>query len=468
VDAVLYMARDKRHVAPSATSHHEAGLAVDRPTKLFNRNFFLLFQGQSVSNLGMQAFTVAMVFWIKHATDSATLMGVILMVSSLPAVLLGPVAGAFADRYSRRAIIVLSDLVRGLAVLALAVFMFIAPGATGAIIPWLFGVSVVSAIISAFFSPAVSAAIPDLVPKEKITAANSLGRISYQIAMFLGQGMGGTLFRVVGAPGLFLLNGITYLFSGISELFIRIPQPIREKTASTREQINIFRRDLVEGFRYVWNQEGLRQTVLLSCLLTFFSTPVLILLPFFVENTLGVTPDWYGFLLASYGLGSMLGFLVAGALGLSSRQRGLWMIAFIIVDAAAYGLLGLAGTPVVAVVIAAVGGLTEAFVMVHITTLVQIATPTLMRGRVFGLLGSLSGSLAPIAMGLSGIIADLLNQNIPLIYLGCGTAMVILSLALIARRSFREFLSQDESGEGYGLMTEALYPGSESYLGSDL
>jgi DHA3 family macrolide efflux protein-like MFS transporter len=163
-----------------------------------------------------------------------------------------------------------------------------------------------------------------------------------------------------------------------------------------------------------------------------------------------------------------LGFLVAGALGLSGRQRGLWMIAFIIVDAAAYGLLGFAGTPVVAVIIAAVGGLTEAFVMVHITTLVQIATPTLMRGRVFGLLGSLSGSLAPIAMGLSGMVADLLNQNIPLIYLGCGTAMVVLSLGLITRRSFREFLSQDEPGESYGLMTETLYPGSESYLGSDL
>lgn len=407
-----------------------------------------------------------MVFWIKHATDSATLMGVILMVSSLPAVLLGPVAGAFVDRYSRRAIIVLSDVIRGLAVLTLAVFIFIAPGATGTIIPWLFGVSVVSAIISAFFGPAVSAAIPDLVPKEKITAANSLARISYQIAMFLGQGMGGTLFRVVGAPGLFLLNGLTYLFSGISEFFVRIPQPVRDKTSSVREQIHVFRRDLVEGFRYVWKQEGLKQTVLLSCLITFFSTPVLILLPFFIENTLGVEPDWYGFLLASYGLGSVLGFLVAGALRLSGRRRGLFLIVSILVDATCYALLGLAGTPVVALIIATVGGLTEAFVMVHITTLVQIATPALMRGRVFGLLGSLAGSLAPIAMGLSGIIADLTNHNIPLIYLGCGTAMVVLAIALILRRPLRQFLSQDESSESYGLMTASFYPGAESYVAS--
>jgi DHA3 family macrolide efflux protein-like MFS transporter len=127
-----------------------------------NKNFVLLWQGQSVNRLGLQAFSVAMLFWIKHATDSATLMGIMLMLSTLPAVLLSPLGGALADRYSRRRIIVLSDLLSGLAVLTLAALYWIAPQSTHIILIWLFIVSLLTSILSAFFMPAISAAMPDL------------------------------------------------------------------------------------------------------------------------------------------------------------------------------------------------------------------------------------------------------------------------------------------------------------------
>lgn len=420
---------------------------MESPTKLLNRNYLLQWQGQSISLLGSQAFLVAMLFWIKHATGSAALMGLLQMLSTLPAVLLTPIGGAVADRYSRRKIIILSDLLRGAAVLSLAGLMFIAPDAKQATLVWLFVVSIFITATTTFFGPAISATIPDLVPKDKVAAANSLGQLSFQLSVFIGQGLGGTLFRLLGAPLLFLINGVSYLYASASQTFVVIPQVIPEKSSGWKEQFLEFRRDILEGLRYVWHREGLRETVFVSAFLGFFTTPIIILLPFYVEDVLQAKVDWYGFILAVSGLGALLGYLFVGAMRLSGKARGRVMIAFIILQAAGYGVLGLVRNPTTAMALAFLGGFTSGFVTVNITTVVQITTPGEIRGRVFGLLAAISGSLTPIAMGLAGVVADLVNQNIPLIYVSCGVIMTLLSVLVSLSREFRSFLAYDQKGE---------------------
>ena len=400
-----------------------------------------------LSRLGFQAFAVAMLFWIKHATGSATLMGLMGMVSTLPAVFLAPIGGAVADRYSRRKIIIFSDLLRGAAVLSLAGLIFMAPDATPVTLIWLFGVSVSIAVVSAFFGPAISATIPDLVPKDQVAAANSLGQLSMQLSLFIGQGLGGTLFRLLGTPLLFLLNGVTYLFAAASESFVVIPQVIPEKSSGWKEQFLEFRKDISEGLRYVWHRSGLREAVFVSAFLSFFTVPIIILLPFYVEDFLQVKIDWYGFLLASSGVGTLVGYLFAGAIRLSGKARGRLMMTFIILQSVGYGVLGLVSSPATAMVLGFLGGFTSGFVTVNITTVVQVTTPGEIRGRVFGLLAAISASLAPIAMGLAGVVADLVNQNIPLIYVTCGVIMTLLSVLVSLRREFRSFLAYDQKGE---------------------
>src|SRR5574337_513112 len=198
----------------------EQASAQGKPTRLLNRDFFLLWQGQLVSQIGTQAFSVAMVFWIKHATGSATLMGLLLMLSSLPGVILGPIAGTFADRHSRRNIIIACDVLSGLAVLSLAVSMLWWPLPIELTLSWLFAASIAVSLFAAFFRPAISAAIPDLVPLDKVATANSMNQASVQVATLIGQGLGGVLYRAIGAPVLFLIDGLSYLFSALSELFI--------------------------------------------------------------------------------------------------------------------------------------------------------------------------------------------------------------------------------------------------------
>ena len=181
-----------------------------------------------MSQIGNQLAIVGMLFWIKQATESATLVGMILMVSVLPSVLLGPLGGTIADRYPRRTIIIYSDILNGVAVLTLAIFALLSPSANSLIIVGLFIVSSFVALVGSFFRPAVTASIPDLVPKSQVAKANSLNEASVQISTFIGFGLGGVLFQILGGPILFLINGLTYFFSAISESFITIPQSLPE------------------------------------------------------------------------------------------------------------------------------------------------------------------------------------------------------------------------------------------------
>ncbi|MBV7340141.1 MFS transporter [Chloroflexi bacterium TSY] len=221
-----------------------------RPVKLLNWNFVLLWQGQVVSGLGAQFYAIAMVLWIKQATSSASLLGLINTLTGFTAVLLGVFAGTLADRYARRKIIIVSDLVRGILMLVLSGLFFMMPQSTSVIVLWMMVTAVSMSAASSFFRPAIAAAMPELVPEDQLTRANSLTSSSSQITRFLGQALGGLLFRLLGAPLITLVNGVTYIFSAISEMFIKIPQNIPEKSGDWRKELDVFKQDLLEGFHY--------------------------------------------------------------------------------------------------------------------------------------------------------------------------------------------------------------------------
>jgi MFS family permease len=418
------------------------------PEKLFNRNFALQWQGQTVSRLGSQVFMAGLLFWVKHATGSAALMGLLSMVSSLPGVIQMPVGGALADRYPRRSIIIIGDLIRGLALLALTALMFLRPNAVAAIVAGLFVVSVINGIVGSFFGPALAATIPDIVPRSKVTAANSLGQLSLQGSLFLGQALGGWLYQTVGAAVLFLFNGLSFLYSSASEVFVKIPQTIPERKGDWRAQFRAFGQDIAEGFRYVWARPGLREMLFLSAALSFFTAPILVLMPFYVEDILGARPAWYGFLLSGFAVGTMLGYILAGVLRLKPATRGALMMGISVLVPLGFIGLGLAQTTGTALALTVIGGLAGGYVTVNITTLIQATTPSEIRGRVVGLLAALSTALTPIGSGIAGIVADLIDRNIPLIFIVSGVLTAAIALLLTTNRSYRGIMSTDFAAVG--------------------
>lgn len=417
------------------------------PSRLFNKNFVLLWQGQLVSLFGVQAYAIAMMFWIKQETGSATLMGLVMMVSQIPGVILGPVSGVFVDRYSRWMIIVGCDIIRGIVTIALAGLVFFSPDNHNVIIIALFTVGLISATASAFFNPAVVAVIPDLVPAENLAVANSMQSFSMQVSNTVGMGVGGVLFRFFGASMLFFIDGITYLFSAASEMFIRIPQKFPDTDQDSRSNLRRLIDDVREGFLFIWKNRGMRNLFFTFTLISFFLVPGMVLTPFFVEDYLDAAPDWYGYITGGFGFGSIIGFVIAAGLKVPGSIRGKMNIASIILLTMFLTVFGFLRVKELVVVNMIMAGIMQGFFSVNFLTIIQQTTPGWIRGRVFAVMTTISGALVPLAMGLTGIIADLLNQNVPLVLILGGALSAVSCIILAFSRDFREYMAYEPGPE---------------------
>ncbi len=418
-----------------------------KPTRLFNRNFTLLFQGQLLSNIGSAAYSLALLFWLKQATGSATIMGLFAMFSLLPALVLGPLGGTFADHFSRKKIIIYGDLVNGVMITSVGCLMWFFPEQVDLTVSMLFVSSVLNGIVMSVFRPAVGAMLPDLVPPHRLMLANGLLQNSAMITMAVGQFLGGVLFRVLGAPVLLLANGIGYLLSALSECFIEAPPRRVEPDTPWRELMQKFKNDTLDGFRFVQRLPGLKSLILLMALMTFFMGPMGVLLPFYVEDILGASVDWFGFMMAGLALGALLGGLVASTLPLKPERRGAVVILCFVMVSFIYGSLAYIEVPALACLMLAIMGLAEGGMGVYITAAIQLNTPSSIRGRVLGVMGTLTMAMAPVSLGITGVAIDLVDKNIGYIFLFCGAGMLLVSPFFVMGQAFHRVLAVEVAAE---------------------
>ncbi len=407
-----------------------------------NRDFMLLWQGQAVSQIGSQAFLIAVMYWTMETSGSASTMGILMALQTIPLIVLGPISGTIADWFRRKHILIYTDLICGVSVLSLSLALLVFSDQLTVVIGWIYTTALVLGICKALFEPAVTAAIPDIVPEASVAAANSMRMFSGQSATILGQALGGFLYPLIGAPFLLLLDGISYFASALSESFIRLPYQPPETSTQSQKSLGAFRSDVREGFRFVFGLTGAGHVLVTAAVVNTLVTPVIVLLPFHVDAYMSSSAAWYGLLLGALSGGSILGYLCVST-GLIRPEWRAWILSVSFVCAPGLlGILGHVSNALVGVVVMAASGLFAGMINIFVLTLFQISSPKNMRGRVMSFVIMVTGSAAPVGMLIGGILGDVLDQNTPLIFGLCGGFAGVASLIGACFPAYRTFLSR--------------------------
>jgi MFS family permease len=377
----------------------EEPAAPAKRQRLWNVNFALLWQGQFVSSLGDTAYSIALGFWVLAVTGSTALMGTLMAATALTRVVVSPFAGVLVDRGDRKWTIVATDALRGVVIVGVAAAAF-----AGILEVWMvFAAGVVLGLGGAFFGPAITSALPDVVPKAKLVKANSLFQLIWTGSGIPGYSVGGFLYAVLGAPLMFLINGLSYLFAAVTQLFIKVPA-----IKHAKEEFR-FVEDTKAGLSFTWRVRPLRYMLGLFAALNFFATMgIMLILPLF-QRTEHLGPALYGLVLGGITGGMFVGYVLTSIFTIKPSRRFTVFYAAALVEGAALAFFPLFLYLPLMLALGILFGLLNAVINAFVMAVLQMTTPQNMRGKVFGLLGTLAGGLTPLAMVVGGVLAEFIS-----------------------------------------------------------
>jgi MFS family permease len=262
------------------------------------RNYRLFFTGQSVSLIGMWVQNVAMGWLVYRLTSSATLLGVVGFAETIPILFLTPFAGVLADRWNRRRIFIVTQLLFMFQAFLMS-FLVLA----GMIQIWhIMTLSVFLGIINAIDATVRQSFWMEMIEnKEDLGNAIALNSSMYNGARLVGPFFGGIIIAAVGEGICFLLNGISYIAIIIALLAMKLSPKVQEAGNTDLMQ------DLKEGIKFASGILPIRYTLLLLALISFIANPYLVLMPVVAKEVLGEGSQVLGYLVGCSGLGALTG-----------------------------------------------------------------------------------------------------------------------------------------------------------------
>ncbi|WP_027843032.1 MFS transporter [Mastigocoleus testarum] len=418
----------------SIQNNQEGFLAVFK-----NRNFLALWSGQVFSQLADKVYLVLMIALINanFQSGSGTISGwvsALMMAFTLPAIFFGSLAGVFVDRWSKKTVLVATNILRGALVFVLPPLLWLTHDwqSFKGIIPVSFaiilGITFLVSTLTQFFAPAEQAAIPLIVKEKDLLSANSLYTTTMMASVIVGFAVGEPLLGAVehlwqkfgGVAGLGqeIVVGGGYAVAGLILLLLIT----NEKSHQTIEKPHIFA-DLKDGFIYIKANNRLRNALVRLIILFSVLAALTVLAVRMAEVIPNLKAEQFGFLLASGGVGVAVGAGILGQFG----QR------FAYARLSLYGCLGMAASLAglslfsqqlwIVLLLVTLLGAFGALVGIPMQTAIQTETPPEMRGKVFGLQNNLINIALSLPLALAGVAETFFGLRT--VFLGLGAIVFV-------------------------------------------
>lgn len=408
------------------------------PPVLRSRNFALLWFGGLISLTGDWMLRIALPAHVYTLTGSTLATGVMFMVSTVPRILLGSMAGVFVDRWHRQRLMVAVNIL-----LALALLPLLLVRSTDLL--WVvYTVSFVQSLLAQFFSPAENALLPDLVGEEQLLAANSMNALNNNLARLIGPAAGGFLAVTVDLAGVAIVDAATYLAAAILIALIR-HQPATGSAGGQEVADLSFRTvwsDWAAGIRLVQGRTTLTLLFAVAAITALGEGVLSVLLIPFVTDVLKGEALVLGWLMSAQAVGGILGGVLLARIGdrlHPLRILGPSAIIFALIDLAIFNYPAFFPGFLIALVLLIIVGFPAAAFGASFSTLLQQAVANSYRGRIFGALNTTIALIMLAGMGLASIAGDLVGI-VPMIniqvyaYLAAG----LLALSLRKRAALQD------------------------------
>jgi MFS transporter, DHA3 family, macrolide efflux protein len=371
----------------------------------------LMLAGKMVSLFGTFIYNFAIGLYVLKVTGSGLSFATTLMLGILPRVLIGPFVGALADRLNRKAIIVGMDILSGFIVLGL----YIVSGVYGLQLHFIYVSAVLLAAANTFFSVTLEAAMPNLVDDGRLVRINSLSESIASLTAITAPMIGGLVFALIDIRLFLLVNGVSFIASGITELFIDFNfRVVPLKTGESK-----LLTDITAGFAYLKENKFLLTIAQYAVFLNFFgSMGINISVPYIANTIIGFSPTQYGIL-----MGFFPGGIFIGSILLSTLPEAKSKFKMVVLGTAGFALgITLFGVPALPllhnldprflfifyIIVLWITGLSVAFINIPVFVLMQRKTTNEYRGRVFGLLQTAQMAIVPAGLLLAGFLVEVL------------------------------------------------------------
>jgi MFS family permease len=410
-----------------------------------HRNYQLFFGGQLISVCGTWMQSVAQSWLVYRLTGSAALLGLVNFANLIPVFLLSPLGGAVADRGSRHRILIVTQIISMLLAFVLAGLTL-----TGRIHVWhLFVLASLVGINYAFYVPAQSAFVVDMVGKDDLMNAIALNSSMVNGARIIGPAIAGLLVAAIGEGWCFFLNGVSYL-AVIGGLLLMDITPHRKVSLSGSPLKHV-----VEGFVFVSRTGPVRELLLLLGAVSLFGAPYAVLMPIFSDQVLHHGAGALGLLMGATGVGAL-----GGAASLAARKQLRGLGRWVALSTAAFGasliLFALSHSFWLSAALLVPVGYAMMIEMAASNTLIQAMVPDSLRGRVMAVYSMMFMGMAPIGALIAGSLAQRLGAPHTVMI---GGAICIVSAAVFALRLPR--LREEGRNLIIAMQMTAASPGDE-------